>query len=75
MRDLPIVAFREEGQVYLQSCECLLDAAAISPPFSQDDVRMIGYYVAEVQNLLAVSTQGKDHLLSKLFLTAPIGIV
>jgi len=57
MSDNPVLAYRDEVQVYLRSCEYLLAAATTSPPFIHEELAMIGYCVAEVQKILAVSTE------------------
>ena len=56
MLDNPVFAYRREVQDYLRSCEHLLAAAATSAPFTQEEMAMIGYYAAEVQKILAVTT-------------------
>jgi hypothetical protein len=56
MSDNPVFAYRDEVQVYLRSCDYLLAAATTPPPFTHEERAMIGYCVAEVQKILAVST-------------------
>jgi hypothetical protein len=56
MSNSPFFPYREEVERYLRSCEDLL-AAATTSPFSKEERAMMGYYVAEIQNLLANSLQ------------------
>jgi hypothetical protein len=56
MSDNPVFAYRREIQDYLRSCEHLIAAASNPPPFTQEELAMIGYYAAEVQKILAVPT-------------------
>ncbi len=51
----PRFTYRKEVQDYLRSCEHLLVAATSPLPFTEDEVAMIGAYVAEVQKIFAVS--------------------
>lgn len=53
----PFFPFRKEAEIYFRSCENLLSAATAPPPFSQQELAMIGHYVAEVQKLVAVSAK------------------
>jgi hypothetical protein len=55
MSDNPVLAYRREAQAYFRSCEHLL-AAAVTSPFSEEELAMIGYYAAEVQKILPVCT-------------------
>lgn len=57
MSNFADLAFRQEVQFFLRSCEYLLSASTTphSPPFTQDELEIIKYYVAEVEKLLAVS--------------------
>ena len=56
MSDNPILAYRREIQEYLRSCEHLLAAVTSLPPFSEEELAMVRYYAAEVQEILPVST-------------------
>ena len=49
-------ALREEVRRYLSGCEYLLAAASNSLPFTEDELAIIKYYVAEVGKILHVST-------------------
>ena len=51
--------FRNAVEGYFRGCENLLDAATVPPPFSQQELAMIGHYVAEIQKFLAASTREK----------------
>lgn len=53
----PFFPFRKVVELYFRSCENLLAAATVPPPFTQQELAMIGYYVAEIQDFLAVSTR------------------
>ena len=55
MSDNPFLAYHREVQDYLRSSEHLLAAAATSQ-LSEEELAMVGYYVAEVQKILPVST-------------------
>ena len=51
MSDNPVFAYRREVQEYLLASERLLSAATSSPAFSEEELAMIRYYVAEVQKI------------------------
>lgn len=55
----PFFPYRVEVERYFRSCESLLaaTAATTTEPFSKEERTMMGYYVAKIQNLLAVSTR------------------
>ena len=55
MSDNPVFAYRREVQDYLRSCEHLLSAATTSPSLTDEELAMIGYYVAEVQKILPIA--------------------
>ena len=55
MSDNPVLDYRREIQDYLRSCEHLVVAASTPPPFTKEELAMVGYYAAEVQKILAVS--------------------
>jgi hypothetical protein len=55
MADNPVFRYRQEVQDYLRSCEHLLSAATTPPSLTEEELAMIGYYVAELQKLLPVS--------------------
>lgn len=55
MSDNQVLAYRQEVQDYLRSWEHLL-AAAAALPFSEEELSMVGYYAAEVQKILPVTT-------------------
>jgi hypothetical protein len=55
MSEAPFSAFRKEVQRYLRSCEHLV--AATLPPFSQDELTIMKFYVAEIEKILAASTK------------------
>jgi len=57
MSNSPFFPYRDEVEHYLRSCEYLLAASAITEPFSKEERVMMGYYVTEIQNLLALSPQ------------------
>ncbi len=57
MSDNPILAYRREVQEYLRSCEHLLVAATEPPSLTEEELAMIGYYVAQLQKLLPVSDE------------------
>jgi hypothetical protein len=46
---------REEVQRYLTGCEYLLAAAPIPPPFSDEELSLIRFYLAEVGKIPSVS--------------------
>jgi hypothetical protein len=54
MSDNPVFAYRHEVQTYLRACEHLLAASTVSPPLTEEERAMIGYYMAELQKILAV---------------------
>ena len=54
MSDNPVLAYRQEVQDYLRSCERLIAAAISFPSFTQEELAMIGYYAAEIQKILPV---------------------
>jgi hypothetical protein len=51
MSDNPVFAYRREVQEYLRASEHLLAAATSRPPFTEEELAMIRYYVAEVQKI------------------------
>ena len=53
----PYFPFRNTVELYFRACANLLATAPTPPPFSQQELSMIGYYVTEIQKLLAVSTR------------------
>jgi hypothetical protein len=55
MPDNPVLAYRQEVQDYLRSCERLLAAAASFPSFSDEELAMVRYYAAEIQKTLPVT--------------------
>ena len=54
--DSPLSTYRKEVQDYLRSCEYLLAAMSVPTPsgFSNEELDIVGYYVAELQKTLAV---------------------
>lgn len=48
-------ALREEVKRYLSGCEHLLAAASNAPPFTEEELALIKYYVAEVGKIASVS--------------------
>ena len=63
MSDNPVLAYRREVQEFFQSSEHLLAAALSFPEYTEDEVAMIGYYLAEMQKTLVVLTE-KSHIIS-----------
>ena len=63
MSDNPVLAYRREAQEFFQSSEHLLAAALSCPGYTEDEVAMIGYYLAELQKTLAVLTE-KSNIIS-----------
>ena len=63
MSDNPVLAYRREAQEFFQSAEHLLAAALSFPGYTEDEVAMIGYYLAEIQKTLAVLTE-KSNIIS-----------
>ena len=49
-------ALREDVKRYLSGCEYLLAAASNPPPFTEEELALIKYYVAEVGKIPSVST-------------------
>ena len=54
MSDNPILKYRHEVQEYLRSSEHLLVAATETPSLTEEELAMIGYYVAQIQKILPV---------------------
>ena len=59
MSNSPFFPYRVEVERYFRSCESLLAvvAATTTEPFSNEERVMMGYYVAEIEKILAVSTK------------------
>jgi hypothetical protein len=53
----PLLAFREEVQVYLRACGNLVAAHHTPPPFTPQEMAIIKYYMAEIGKILAVSSK------------------
>ena len=53
----PVFDYRREVQDFLRSTEHLLSAATAPPSLTEEELAMIGYYVAELQKLLPVSDE------------------
>ena len=54
MSDSLLLPLRQDVQNYLRSCEHLLSAAVTphNPPFSQDELQIVNYYVGEVAKMV-----------------------
>jgi hypothetical protein len=59
MSNSPYFPYRVEVERYFRSCESLLAATAATTiePFSKEERAMMGYYAAEIEKILAVSTR------------------
>ena len=55
MSDNPFLSYQREVRDYLRSSEHFLAAAATSQ-LPEEELTMVGYYVAEVQKILPVSS-------------------
>ena len=54
----PLLSYSAEVQDYLRACERLLAAAAVrhKPPFSEEELQLVEYYINEVARMHAALT-------------------